>query len=299
MENTVLVYTDGASRGNPGPAGLGVSICSPAGEEIAGIKEYLGVATNNQAEYRALERALQELSRRGIKQACFYADSELLVKQVNGLYKIKNSQLKIILDRIRNAGRGIDWKIEHVFREKNKRADQLANQAIDEKDSLPPAPTPQAEIDPSQMLFFSEAAPPAFSPQISAGGVIYKKEGGQYKICLVAKKGGKTWAFPKGRVDLGESLEETAKREIQEETGYRVEVKTKIAEINYYFYWKENNTVYHKRVHFFLMNLLCDAPGPRDSEVDDVQWFVLGDAKRKLTYLNEKNVLDKAIGLLR
>ena len=299
MDETYLVYTDGASRGNPGPSGIGISICSPRGEEIVGIKEYLGQVTNNQAEYRALERALKELSARGIKKAGIYTDSELMVRQVNGLYKVKNPQLKILLDRVRAAGRGIEWKIEHVFREKNQRADQLANQAIDEKGTVSEKAAPPELIPSAQMLFFSELVPPSFSPQISAGGVIYKKEGGQYKICLIAKKGGKVWAFPKGRVNLGESLEETAKREIQEETGYQVEVKGKVAEINYYFHWKENNTVYHKRVHFFLMSLVNDSPGPRDSEVDDVQWFFLGDAKKKLTYLNEKNVLGKAEGLLR
>jgi len=135
--------------------------------------------------------------------------------------------------------------------------------------------------------------------QHSAGGVVYKKESGRYKICLVSKRGGRVWAFPKGRVDPGETLEQTACREILEETGHRAEVGEKLDEIHYYFFLKENKTFYHKTVTFYLMKLIEENAQPRDQEADAVAWFDLGEATRRLSYLNEKKTLKKAQGLLR
>ncbi len=135
--------------------------------------------------------------------------------------------------------------------------------------------------------------------QRSAGGVIYKKEGNRWKICLIAKRGKKVWALPKGRVAAGETLEETAYREILEETGHEVEVQDLIDEIDYYFYYKENKTFYHKRVSFFMLKLLRENVKERDQEADDVKWFDLGQAKKRLTYLNERKVLRKAESILK
>jgi len=134
--------------------------------------------------------------------------------------------------------------------------------------------------------------------QISAGGVVYKKEGQKYKICLIGKKNKRVWAFPKGRVNAGENLEETARREIAEETGHLTEVREKIDEISYYFYWKDANIFYHKTVYFFLMPLMVEDYCPRDTEADDVIWLTLGEAYRKLTYINEKEILKKAQKIL-
>jgi ribonuclease HI/ADP-ribose pyrophosphatase YjhB (NUDIX family) len=134
--------------------------------------------------------------------------------------------------------------------------------------------------------------------QISAGGVVYKKEGQKYKICLIAKKNKRVWAFPKGRVNAGENLEETARREIAEETGHLTEVREKIDEISYYFYWKDANIFYHKTVYFFLMPLMVENYCSRDMEADDVIWLTLGEAYKKLTYINEKEILKKAQKIL-
>ena len=135
--------------------------------------------------------------------------------------------------------------------------------------------------------------------QHSAGGLLVKKKGNRAQICLVSKKGGRVWAFPKGRVDTGESLEETAVREVLEETGHEGSVIDKLDVIEYYFFLKENNTFYHKTVTFFLMKLENEDVQPRDEEADSVGWYDAGVAKKKLSYLNEKKILSKAESLLK
>lgn len=135
--------------------------------------------------------------------------------------------------------------------------------------------------------------------QHSAGGVLVKKRGSRRQICLVSKNEGRVWAFPKGRVDRGESLEETAAREVLEETGHKAEVVERLDTIEYYFFLKENSTFYHKTVTFFLMKLVEENAQPRDQEADSVGWYDVGVAKKKLSYLNEKKILGKAETLLK
>ncbi len=130
--------------------------------------------------------------------------------------------------------------------------------------------------------------------QISAGGVVYKKEGNRIMVCLISKKNDRIWAFPKGRVMPGEHLEDTARREIAEETGHLTQVTDILDEISYYFYVKEENTLYHKTVYFFLMPLLEENFCEPDGEADSIMWLPIGDAYRKLTYINEKEILRKA-----
>ena len=135
--------------------------------------------------------------------------------------------------------------------------------------------------------------------QCSAGGLLIKKRGSRPQVCLVSKREGRVWAFPKGRVNPGEALEETAVREILEETGHRAEVVEKLETIEYYFFLKENSTFYHKTVTFFLMRLLQEDAQPRDQEADSVGWYDVGVAKKKLSYLNEKKILGTAESLLK
>ena len=135
--------------------------------------------------------------------------------------------------------------------------------------------------------------------QHSAGGLVVKKKGNRPQICLVSKKGGRVWAFPKGRVDEGETLEQTAVREVLEETGHEASIIDKLDTIEYYFFLKENNTFYHKTVTFYLMKLTKENAQERDEEADSVGWYDAGVAKKKLSYLNEKKILSKAESLLR
>lgn len=149
---------------------------------------------------------------------------------------------------------------------------------------------------PAQRAFFGGGKK---AEQHSAGGLVVKKRGSRIQICLVSKKEGRVWAFPKGRVNEGEELAHTAVREVLEETGHLVEVIEKLDVIEYYFFLKENSTFYHKTVTFFLMRLVQEDAQQRDEEADSVGWYDVGVAKKKLSYLNEKKILGKAESLLK
>lgn len=129
-------WIDGASRGNPGEAGFGVLLeTDRVPEEIVG---YLGKATNNVAEYAALIAVLKLAADRGVKKLIVYSDSQLLVRQVNGAYRVKAPHLvPIFLQALKLRQTIPDFTIEHVAREENKEADRLANQAIDLQAALP------------------------------------------------------------------------------------------------------------------------------------------------------------------
>jgi ribonuclease HI len=127
----LVVNIDGASRGNPGPAGIGV-VFSRDNLRITEYKEFIGKKTNNQAEYAALKKALQIASTLD-NELMVLSDSQLIVNQRNNVYKVRNKQLKIIFREISNLERRFKMVIyKHIPREKNEYADLLANQAIDE-----------------------------------------------------------------------------------------------------------------------------------------------------------------------
>jgi len=129
---SVVVYTDGASRGNPGRSGAGVLITAEDGREIARHSRFLGQMTNNMAEYTALLIALKEARNAGADTITVKSDSELLVRQINGEYKVKNDALRIMHQSAMDLLRGFKrWKVTHVRREQNQEADLLANQALD------------------------------------------------------------------------------------------------------------------------------------------------------------------------
>ena len=126
------VRTDGASRGNPGPAAIGVSIEDAAGNEVASASETIGVATNNVAEYRALIKAVEMVAALGADRVEFLLDSELIVKQMNGDYRVRNPKMQALFAEARAGTARIPRvSFRHVPREENHRADALANQALD------------------------------------------------------------------------------------------------------------------------------------------------------------------------
>lgn len=128
----LIANIDGGSRGNPGPAGAGISVRDESGRPVLEAGYFLGRMTNNMAEYTALLRALETCKSRGATSLLVYCDSELLVKQINGEYRVRNETLKDYFDQAMAALRAIgDWKIQHVRREGNERADELANLAMD------------------------------------------------------------------------------------------------------------------------------------------------------------------------
>jgi len=128
----LIIYTDGGARGNPGPAGLGAVLYNTNYEIVAEISEFIGVATNNQAEYRAIIAALNRARDLGASEVDCYLDSELAVKQLNREYKVKNKDLAPLFLQIHNLSLSFK-KISytHIPREKNKVADRLANEAMD------------------------------------------------------------------------------------------------------------------------------------------------------------------------
>lgn len=127
----VVVYCDGGSRGNPGPSALGVVIKTIKGEIIEEIGEYLGIQTNNYAEYSAVIAAIDKLKELDVKEADFYLDSELAVRQLNGQYKVKNEGLKALHSKVLNSIGTMNISFTHVYREDNKEADAMVNQVLD------------------------------------------------------------------------------------------------------------------------------------------------------------------------
>ena len=126
-----IIFADGASRGNPGPASIGVTIKDKRGKLITFISQRIGRATNNQAEYKAIITAVEEATRVGTKQVDIRLDSELVVKQINGKYRVKKATLKPLYQQVMQLlGSLENFTITHIPRRQNKEADHLANKAL-------------------------------------------------------------------------------------------------------------------------------------------------------------------------
>ena len=126
------VNVDGGARGNPGPAAIGVVLRDEGGEVLGEVGETIGKATNNVAEYRALLRGIELAAEHGATELELIGDSELVVRQVEGRYKVKNAGMKELHEEVKRALRGFDsWSIRHVRRAENADADRLVNQALD------------------------------------------------------------------------------------------------------------------------------------------------------------------------
>lgn len=129
---TVVIYTDGACRGNPGPASFGLIVMDPKEKIIFESAQTLENSTNNIAEYKGIHRALELAVQNNVKNLTIKTDSQLAVRQLNGEYKIKSAPLKLIHAQcIQLAAKIPQWSFVHVLRENNKRADELANLALD------------------------------------------------------------------------------------------------------------------------------------------------------------------------
>jgi ribonuclease HI len=131
-QHHLIAHSDGGARGNPGPAGYGVVIKDESGKKVAALSEYLGHQTNNFAEYQGLIAALEYAIKTGPKALKLISDSELLVRQIKGIYKVKNAVLQDLHARAKELIAQLDWfSIGHAFREQNQEADRLANEAMD------------------------------------------------------------------------------------------------------------------------------------------------------------------------
>lgn len=128
----MIVHCDGASRGNPGPAGIGVQITDDDGTVVAEIARGLGIATNNQAEYTAVIEGLRRALELGATRVTLRSDSRLLVEQLSGRFRVKNPTLQRLHKEVRDvAARFERVEYEHVPRERNTEADRLANEGVD------------------------------------------------------------------------------------------------------------------------------------------------------------------------
>jgi len=131
-KKTYRLFSDGACRGNPGEGGAGAVILDAEGNVIWEGKEYLGTCTNNIAEYKALILGLKGALTSGCRKLAVFLDSELLARQINGSYRVKNENLKILMQEVRSLLSLFDTvEVKHVLRSKNVQADKLANLAID------------------------------------------------------------------------------------------------------------------------------------------------------------------------
>ena len=150
--HSLTAHIDGGARGNPGPAGFGVVLYDEGGRKVAELSEYLGKQTNNYAEYSGLLAALAYALQHGCSSLKVFSDSELMVKQIKGQYKVNNPALKELHGKARSMINRFDsFTITHVLREKNRDADRLANQAMDRgtkrSPDAPSQPTAAREVN--------------------------------------------------------------------------------------------------------------------------------------------------------
>jgi len=129
----MIVYSDGAARGNPGPAGIGAVVRSSRGRVLAREGKGIGIATNNVAEYRAALEGLRQAAKLGAGRVTLRSDSRLLVEQLAGRFRVKNPTLQSLHQEVREVMKDLDdVGFEHVPREANSEADSLANEGVDE-----------------------------------------------------------------------------------------------------------------------------------------------------------------------
>lgn len=146
-EKCLVFHIDGGARGNPGPAGYGVLVQDDASRKVDELSVFLGVQTNNFAEYSGLVAALEYAMEHGVRAVKIYSDSELLVKQIKGEYKVKSPALLEIYREAKDLIRKLNsFQIRHVMREQNREADRLANKAMDEGMGRKPVEARAAEI---------------------------------------------------------------------------------------------------------------------------------------------------------
>jgi formyltetrahydrofolate-dependent phosphoribosylglycinamide formyltransferase len=160
LAEIIIAHIDGGSRGNPGPAAAAFVLTDPRGKQLQARAFFLGEATNNFAEYTAIHKALEAARSFGAGQITVYSDSELLVRQINGQYKVKSEQIRpLFAQAIEMLGEFENWQVRHIFREDNKKADELVNRALDGKKDV------EMKIDKAK-----KAKPVRLGVLISGGG---------------------------------------------------------------------------------------------------------------------------------
>src|SRR3954463_14390112 len=148
MTETITLQFDGGSRGNPGPAGIGVVLRAADGTPLVTLGRFIGRATNNVAEYKALITALQQAKELGARKVKVLGDSELIVKQMRGEYRVKHPDLRVLYDEAQDLFRSFAAAtIDHNYRADNSLADKLANLAMDRKADVTDAAADESPLD--------------------------------------------------------------------------------------------------------------------------------------------------------
>lgn len=335
-----IVYIKSIHDNKTKLSAVGVIVCDNWGRVLRKKKLFIGKTTPLQAEFYAVLSGLSEAQKVNATSLKVFSDSEIIIKHMTGVLKVKEDEIGELLAGIKKASQNMSIEFIQIHSMRNQDAEALAKEAMQkgqesaqETQRLHPAGGKKHKggIDAGKaeeiealafkraMLLEDIASSTASEEssaeeegsgddifqeereeqQISAGGIVYKKEGHRVYVCLISKRKGRIWALPKGRVAPGEHIEDTARREIAEETGHLTQVKDIIDEVSYYFYVKEENIMYHKTVYFFLMPVTKENFCTPDGEADDIAWFPPGDAYKKLTYINEKEVLKKALKILK
>ncbi|MDA0264315.1 MAG: NUDIX hydrolase [Chloroflexi bacterium] len=142
------------------------------------------------------------------------------------------------------------------------------------------------------------SAKPRVEKPVSAGGVVYQRVGGVLETVLCGRSQPVRWSLAKGTPDAGETLKQTALREVREETGLEVEIEGSLGSIDYWFADRSQDVRYHKTVHFYLMASVGGDTDQHDPEFDIVQWFEAEEALKALAYANEVSVLQRALTLI-
>jgi len=146
----VIAYVDGGSRGNPGPAAAAFVLTDPTGTQLQAKAFFIGRNTNNIAEYTAIIKALEAAKKIGAKQLTVFSDSELLVKQLNGQYKVKSELIRpLFRQAVEQLGGFENWKVQHIVRDKNRETDKLVNQALNLEQDVEGKPPPAAPPPPT------------------------------------------------------------------------------------------------------------------------------------------------------
>ncbi len=194
---TAFAHCDGGARGNPGPAGYGAVITDEAGSKLAELSEYLGKRTNNYAEYSGLLGVLQWSLDNGITHLRVVSDSELMVKQVQGRYKVNSPDLRPLYEEARRRIARLDsFQITHALRHKNKDADRLANEAMDRGMGRSPEKIAASSALGTHVAEGREAHAVAASPVRSSGAADGAMLRGFVRDGVVHLLGGKT--LPEG-----------------------------------------------------------------------------------------------------
>ena len=163
---------DGGSRGNPGPASYGVVVRNERGEIVAKLKKYIGRMTNNVAEYYGLIAALDYAQSHGVRALRVESDSELLVRQMRGHYKVKSPDLRPLFERAKKMSQTFEsFRIDHVYREQNAEADALANEALDETSGKPKSSVTTKPEGRPKLPQDVQSAPRKLRAQVRNGGL--------------------------------------------------------------------------------------------------------------------------------